>query len=75
MSDHLDRATEDRAEVERLRAALIYLNEEWEDTGRSDLHPLLRGALLSAAGQVRDVLWPDVTNPYEREAGESNADA
>ena len=51
MSDHLDRATEDRAEVERLRTALIALIDGWEDTGRSDLHPLLRGAALSAAGQ------------------------
>ena len=59
MSDHLDRATEDRAEVERLRTALIALIDGWEDTGRSDLHPLIRGAVLSAAEQVRDALWPE----------------
>ena len=59
MSDHLDRATEDRAEVERLRAALIAVIDDWETAGRSDLHPLIRGAALSAAGRVRDVLWPE----------------
>ena len=42
-----------RAEVVRLRTALDDLVDDWEDTGRSDLHPLIRGAALSTAGQVR----------------------
>ena len=64
VSAHVCRETakerdEAHAEVERLRAALTDLVDGWEDTGRSDLHPLLRGAALSVAGQVRDVLWPE----------------
>ena len=47
------------AEVVRLRTALDDLVDGWEDIGRGDIHPLVRGAILSAAGQVRDVLWPD----------------
>lgn len=50
---------EARAEVERLRTALIGLVDGWEAIGRGDIHPLIRGAVLSAAGQVRDVLWPE----------------
>lgn len=49
---------EARAEVERLRAALSDPLDGWEAIGRGDIHPLIRGAVPSAAGQVRDVLWP-----------------
>lgn len=52
----VERLTSERGdlttEVERLRAALIAVIDDWEDTGRSDLHPLIRGAVISAAGQV-----------------------
>ena len=53
------------AEVERLRSELTAVIDDWEAVGRGNLHPLIRGAALSAAGRVRDVLWP--------EAGERNA--
>ena len=72
MQGELDKAN---AEVVRLRTALLGLVAGWEAVGRGDSHPLIRGAALSAAGQVRDVLWPEEANPYEREAGESDADA
>ena len=53
-------------EAERLRAALTDLIDEWEDTGRGDSHPLIRGAALSAAGRVRGVLH-ELLNPTEGE--------
>ena len=61
-ADEAERLRKDRgdltAEVVRLRTALLGLVAGWEAVGRSDLNPLVRGAVLSAAGQVRDVLWP-----------------
>ena len=54
-----DVCREAHAEVVRLQTALDDLVDEWEDIGRGDSPPLIRAAFLSAAGQVRDVLWPE----------------
>ena len=55
MTDHLDRATEDRAEVERLRAGIEALAKAGEAYGRGnsrDLARRLRALLNPTEGET-----------------------